>query len=90
MGVCLRSDYEDWGILWKRTSAESGQHIRAFITFWAIAKHPPLAMDKVENLGKDMLWYGFVDRQKEKLCDGNWNRQRNKYKTFGNGPDGYG
>lgn len=53
---------EEWGLLWKRISPESGQHICAFINFWTVPELPPLAMDDVESFGKDMVWYAFADR----------------------------
>lgn len=90
---------KDWCILWKRISAESGQHIRAFVTFWAIARLPPFAMDKIESRGKNMLWYAFFDRKEEILYDEHeeniadrlvkvWRDSR--CKELGCGSDGYG
>lgn len=95
---------KDWGILWKRISSESGQHIVAFINFWAIAKLGTLAMDKVEEYGKDLLWYAFVDRRQENLPQVKGDRltclrkdrkrteerHREDLQLLGNGPDGYG
>lgn len=87
---------KDWGLLWKRISTESGQHIETFFNFWAIPSHAPFAVD----LSKDMLSYAFVDRRQEKpyhirdraaFSENTlryWNRSSNV--NQGNGPDGHG
>lgn len=85
---------KDWGLLWMRISRESGRHIHTFVNFWAIAKLPHLCMDYLEEQGKDLLWYAFIDRKDNPLCDRDFENDRwvrfNPYSKLGNGPDGYG
>lgn len=88
---------KDWGLLWKRISVESGQHIRGFINFWAIAALDPMAMDKLEARGKGLLWYAFVNREETNLYDEDeedisekWGCAWSEYLGTGPGPDGRG
>jgi hypothetical protein len=87
---------KDWGQLWKRISPESGKHIKAFITFWAIARLSHLAQDRCEEQGKDLLWYAFQDRRYTFVCQCHSCRKdedsdlRNPVNVYGNGPDGHG
>jgi hypothetical protein len=80
---------KDWGLLWKLSSQESGQYIHTFINFWAIANLPHLCMDHLEDQGKDLLWYAFIDRKNTPLSqDGQY--KHDPYRRLGNGPDGHG
>ena len=79
---------EEWGLLWKRISPESGQHICAFVNFWAIPVVPPMAMDDVEELGKDMLWYAFAKRDEEPI--GRSYNHRPNLRLVKSGPDNRG
>ena len=81
---------KEWGLLWKRISPESGQHICAFINFWTTPLLPPYAFDDVEKLGKDMLWYAFTDREEQPIGR---NRIYDRYSEplkLKSGPDGRG
>jgi hypothetical protein len=80
---------KDWGLLWKRICRESGQYIQAFINFWAIARLPHLCMDHLEEQGRDLLWYAFIDRKNYRLCNRNF-KKNDPYRKLGNGPDGRG
>lgn len=84
---------KDWGLLWKRICRQSGQHVHTFINFWAIARLPPYCMDHLKERGKDLLWYAFIDRKNNPLCDlvtGHKNIRYDPYEKLGNGPDGHG
>jgi hypothetical protein len=84
---------KDWGLLWKRISVQSGQYIQTFINFWAIARLPPLCRDHLQERGKDLLWYAFIDRKNNPLYDlvtGEKFINYDPYERLGNGPDGHG
>lgn len=87
---------KDWGLLWKRISCKSGQYIHTFINFWAIARLPHLCRDLLEEQGRDLLWYAFINRRanKNRLCDRKFVYDNGTpycpYKRLGNGPDGHG
>lgn len=80
---------KDWGILWRRICPESGQYIRTFVNYWAIARLPYLCMDYLDEQGKDLLWYAFIDRKNNPPSDRELVGE-SPYKKLGNGPDGHG
>ena len=78
---------EEWGLLWRLITPESGQHICAFVNFWTTPTLPIFALDDLERRGKDLLWYAFSDRAKQPAL---YRFSHRRYRKVKSGPDNRG